>query len=170
MRKLLVFWTLISIITMQAQAQNFKFGHINTTELISVMPQTDSAKVKLEAYIKDNRELYEALRVEYNKMLEEFSTNQEKWSDVVKESKQSDLLEKQSRIADFEQKYQEKYAQEQEKLFTPIREKVKTAIDKVAKANSFTYIFDLAAGNPIYFSETQSVDILPLVKKELGIK
>jgi len=50
----------------------------------------------------------------------------------------------------------------------PVIEKADSAIKKVAKANGFTYIFDTSTGVILYFSE-QSVDIGPLVKKELGI-
>jgi outer membrane protein len=39
----------------------------------------------------------------------------------------------------------------------------------VARENGFTYIFDLSRGSVIYFSE-QSEDILPLVKKKLGLE
>ncbi|MFC2096669.1 OmpH family outer membrane protein [Bacteroidota bacterium] len=48
-------------------------------------------------------------------------------------------------------------------------DKAQAAIEKVAKANGFTYVFDLGAGGLLYFSD-QSIDILPLVKKELGIE
>ena len=59
--------------------------------------------------------------------------------------------------------------QKEAELFQPVMEKAQAAIEKVAKANGFTYVFDLGAGGLLYFSE-QSVDILPLVKKELGIE
>ena len=34
-------------------AQNFKFGHINSDELIQAMPEYDSATVKLEKFRKE---------------------------------------------------------------------------------------------------------------------
>ena len=34
-------------------AQNFKFGHINSDELIQAMPEFDSANVKLEKFRKE---------------------------------------------------------------------------------------------------------------------
>lgn len=170
MRKVFIFMTLAFACTSLANAQNLKFGHINTSDLIRVMPARDSMELKMTAFYKDNEEIYTGMREEYNKKLEDFSANQEKWSAVVKENKQGELVELQNRITKFEQEFQSKRAAEEERLFAPIREKVKTTIDKVAKANGFTYIFDISAGNPIYWSETQSTDILPLVKKELGIK
>jgi len=53
--------------------------------------------------------------------------------------------------------------------FQPIYEKANNAIQEVAKENKFTYVFDLAARSIIYFSE-DSENVLPLVKKKLGIE
>ena len=52
----------------------------------------------------------------------------------------------------------------------PVLQKAEKAIKDVAKENGFTYIFDLARGPIIYFDETMSIDILPLVKAKLGIE
>ena len=59
--------------------------------------------------------------------------------------------------------------QKEAELFQPIMDKAQAAIEKVSKSNGFTYVFDISAGGVVYFSE-KSIDILPLVKKELGIE
>jgi outer membrane protein len=88
---------------------------------------------------------------------------------VVKESKQAELIEMEGRARTQQENAQARLQQEQQKLVEPVQKKLKEAIDKVAKANNFTYIFDIGMGNPAYVNETQSIDIGPLVKKELGI-
>ena len=50
----------------------------------------------------------------------------------------------------------------------PIVDKANATIQKVAKTNGFIYVFDISTGAVTYFSD-QSIDILPLVKKELGL-
>ncbi|MDR2424384.1 MAG: OmpH family outer membrane protein [Prevotellaceae bacterium] len=170
MRKVFIFMTLAFACTFMANAQNVKFGHINTDELVGIMPERDSMDLKLRAFVNDHQEILKGMNEEYNKKIDEFSANQDKWSSIVKENKQAEIIELQTRFSKFQQEGQQKLAAEQERLFAPIREKIKSTIDKVAKANGFTYIFDISTGNPIYWSETQSTDILPLVKKELGIK
>jgi outer membrane protein len=58
--------------------------------------------------------------------------------------------------------------QEQEqKMLEPLQKKVKDAIDKVAKAGKFSYIFDISTGVALYHEG--GIDITELVKKELGI-
>ena len=54
----------------------------------------------------------------------------------------------------------------------PIIEKAKQAIQKVAKANNITMVFDMssAANQIIYHDAAVVVDMLPLVKAELKLK
>ncbi len=56
----------------------------------------------------------------------------------------------------------------QAEVMQPIIEKAQNAIKEVAKANGFTYVYDIASGVLLYFSD-DSEDILPLVKQKLGI-
>jgi len=153
----------------ESNAQAQKFGHINTDELLRVMPEIDSMQSKLQAYGQDLASILEEVQVEINKKEDEFSKNQETWSDVVKESKYRDILDQRRRLQEQQAEMQTKYNSEQQRLFAPIQEKVNKTIEKVAKANNLIYVFDIAAGNPIYFNESLSTDILPMVKKELGI-
>ncbi len=57
----------------------------------------------------------------------------------------------------------------QQEMLQPIIDKANNAIKEVARENGFIYIFDIAGGTILYYSE-KSVDILPLVKKKLGIE
>jgi len=59
--------------------------------------------------------------------------------------------------------------QKESQLLQPIIEKADKAIKEVGKENGYTYIFDLSRGSVVYFSEV-SEDVLPLVKKKLGIQ
>ncbi len=49
-----------------AMAQSFKFGHINSDELIQAMPEYDSATVKLEKFRKELVNALELMAVELN--------------------------------------------------------------------------------------------------------
>jgi outer membrane protein len=171
MRKVLFFICVATAcVSFQANAQTFKFGHVNSGEIWTLMPELDSVKVKLERTEKELVAIIEEGKVEYDKKVDEFAENQDKWSSVVKESKQAELIELQKRLTIQERNATARLQQEQQKLVEPVQKKFKDAVDKVAKANNFTYIFDISNGNPLYFNETQSTDIGALVKKELGIK
>ena len=152
-----------------SQAQNLKFGHLNTNELISLMSERDSAVVKLQAYQNELEETLEGMGTEYNNKVNEYQRKQNEWAPVVLESKQRELQELGQRIQQFQANAQQDMAQMQQTLMTPVIEKAQNAITKVAKANNLVYVFDLSVGALIYFDDAVSLDLLPLAKKELGI-
>ena len=62
------------------------------------------------------------------------------------------------------------YAQKmQQQLMGPVITKAQDATKKVAQAAGYTIVFDVAAGAMAYYNEATVTNILPLVKKELGI-
>lgn len=152
-----------------SQAQNLKFGHVNTNELISLMSERDSAIVKLQAYQNDLVETLEGMETEYNNKVNEYQRKRNEWAPVVIETKERELQELGQRMQQFQQTAQQEMAQMQQVLMTPVIEKAQNAITKVAKANSLVYVFDTSAGALIYFDEAVSLNLLPLAKKELGI-
>ncbi len=166
-RSIMVVALIISAISVNAQ--NFKFGHINSQELILAMPERDSAEAKLKSYAKDLQDQIETLQVEFNKKYQDYLQKKATFTDAIREIKEKELNDLQTRSQEFEQTAQQDYQRQQGELMKPIMEKADAAIKKIAKANGFTYVFDIGAGGVVYFSE-QSTDILPLVKKELGIK
>ncbi|MHC1702662.1 MAG: OmpH family outer membrane protein [Tenuifilaceae bacterium] len=166
-RSIMVVALIISAISVNAQ--NFKFGHINSQELIIAMPERDSAEAKLKRYAQELQDQIETLQVEFNKKYQDYLQKKATFTDAIREMKEKELNDLQTRSQEFEQTAQQDYQRQQGELMRPIMEKADAAIKKIAKANGFTYVFDIGAGGVVYFSE-QSTDILPLVKKELGIK
>jgi outer membrane protein len=149
-------------------AQKQKFGHINSDELMKVMPGSDSAVAKFSAYAKELDSIAKIMQEELNAKYDYFTKNEAKMSDLIKQTKSKELQELQGRIQSFQTSAQEDLKKQQAEILQPIIDKAKGAIDKVAKANGYTYIFDNRQGILLYASPTD--DIFPLVKKELGIK
>jgi outer membrane protein len=170
MRKLLFFLCIAAAcVSFRANAQTFKFAHVNTEEILQILAERDSIVAKMEKTQKELQIILEESNAELQKKEKEFNDNQNTWSEVVKESKQGELVELYRRVQTQQQNAQARLQQEQQKLIVPIHKKLKDAVDKVGKSNGFTYVFDISAGNPMYVNETQSADVSALVKKELGI-
>lgn len=150
-------------------AQNLKFGHINSQELLSLMPERDSAQVVLENYAQQLEEQLETMQVEYNNKVQQYLANQENYSDLIKQTKEQELGDLQERITNFQTTAQQDIQQKEAQLIQPIIDKAEKAIREVAEENGFTYVFDLARGTILYFSDA-SQDILPLVKTKLKIE
>ncbi len=153
---------------MPANSQDLKFGHINSQELLTAMPESDSAQATIEKLAGDYEQQIEEMRVELNKKYDGYLTNRDSYTDLIRQTKEADITEMQQRIANFEQVAQQDLQQQQQQLIQPVLEKANNAIKEVAEENDFVYIFDISRGNPVYFSE-KSIDIQLLVRTKLGI-
>ena len=145
-----------------------KFGHINSTELISAMPESDSAQTRIESLAREYELQLEEMNVELNKKYDEYLTKRDSYTELIRQTKEADINEMQQRIGAFEQNAQMDLQTKQQEWLRPILEKANLAISEVAVEEGFIYIFDISRGNPVYFSD-QSMDILALVKAKLGI-
>ena len=173
MRRFISIASLMIVVALAGQsaiAQNFKFGHINSDELIQSMPEYDSATVKLEKFRKELVNALELMQVELNTKNDSYQKENKTFSDIVRQTKEQELMDMQKRIQDFQANAQTQLQNKQTEVFQPIYLKVDKAIKDVGKENGFFYVFDVAKGSLLYFDETKSINVMPLVKTKLGLK
>ena len=151
-----------------AGASAQKFGHINSQDLYMSMPESDSATARIEALSQEYQLELEAMDVERNKKYDDYLTNINNYTDLIRQSKEAEITEMNQRITAFQQSVEQDLQTKQQEWFTPILEKANQAVSDVATENGFIYIFDIARGNPVFWSD-ESVDILSMVKEKLGI-
>ena len=161
---------IIALAGQSAMAQNFKFGHINSDELIQALPEFDTAQVKLEKFRKELVNALELMSVELNTKNEAYIKDSKNLSDIVKQTKEQELTDMNRRIQEFQTTAQTQLQERQTELFQPVYAKVDKAIKDIGKENGFLYVFDVAKGSLLYFDETKSINILALAKTKLGIK
>lgn len=152
----------------RATAQNMKFAHINSDELIQAMPEFDSASSQLENFRKDLINALELMTVEFNNKNNTYQKDLKTYTDVVRQTKEQELMDMNNRIQEFQTNAQSQLQEKQAQLFQPIYAKVEKAIKDVGKDNGFVYVFDVKG--LLYFDETKSTNILSLTKTKLGIK
>jgi outer membrane protein len=161
---------LIAFTGQNVVAQNLKFAHINSDELIQALPEFDSANVKLEKFRQELINALELMSVELNNKSDAYNKESKNLTDLVKQSKEQELMDMNRRIQEFQTNAQQQLQDKQVELLQPIYAKVDKAIKDVGKENGFMYVFDVAKGSLLYFDETKSTNVLPLAKAKLGIK
>jgi outer membrane protein len=149
-------------------AQSFKTGHINRDDIIMALPAYDTAMKAYNAYGQELTNALELMQVEYNNKLDQYVKDSKTLTDLVKANKEQELADMQTRISNFQQQAQVQLQDKQAELLNPIIEKVTAAINEVAKAQGFIYVYDVRT--LIYFDATKSTDVAPLVKTKLGLK
>ncbi|HOY47846.1 MAG TPA: OmpH family outer membrane protein [Flavobacteriales bacterium] len=149
-----------------AQKSN-KFGHINSAELLSLMPERKTAAAKMDSITKDVEKQLQEMMTEYRTKQEKYTNEAPKLSELVKKDKEEELTSLGTRIQNFQQQAQQSLEQQEQALIEPIVSKAKKAIETVAKENGYTYIFDTSAGSLLFWEESDN--ILVMVKKKLNL-
>lgn len=168
MKKLLLV-AFAAITTLGASAQNLKFAHINSQELLAIFPGRDSAEAKLQKEYTDTQTIMEEMQVEFNKKYQDYLEKQETFSSIAKRAKEEELQELQSRIQNFQSSAQEGLQKKEAELFKPIMDKAKAMVEEAGKEGGYMYVFDTSGGQVLYFSD-KSTDLMPVLKKKLGIQ
>jgi outer membrane protein len=155
----------ISSATLHAQ----KTGHVNSIDLLGMMPEVAKADSTLKALQKELQQQYNTYLSEYQTKVNEYNAMSAEWGEVKREAAEQDIATLQQRITDFESSSQQKLEKRRQELYDPILEKANSAIEAVGKEMKFTYIMDTSGGNLVYIGDDM-VDVLPLVLKRLGIE
>jgi len=143
-----------------------KIGYLNTNELLVQMKEVKSADSLLNQYAEEMQKIYASYVMEYQSKLADYQNNAATWSEVKRESVETDLGNLQIRISDFEKESNQKLETKKQELYNPILEDIKAKIKLVGEENKFTTILD---GSAMLYVGTDAVDIMPMMKKKLGI-
>ena len=170
MFKKILLAVVICIAAVSANAQTFKFGNINMGEIFNIMPETAQVQKEMEELQATYETEHTKMSEEYQKKVSDFLAEQDKLEKNIAEARAQEIDQLQQRIANFRDMAARDIQTQQQSKVAPIIEKINKAIQSVGEKNGFTYIFDLSQGNILFVSPSQCVDVLPLVKAELGIK
>lgn len=152
------------------QAQ--KFGYVNSGSVLEAMPEVKEAESNLDALGKQ-------LQAKGEKMMQDFQLKYQELDRKVQageitpkdqETQTAALEEERQKILQYDQDMQKQLADKKEALLTPILDKVKAAIDAVAKENGYTYVFDGSPGIGVILYADESTNITPMVLTKLGLQ
>lgn len=154
----------------EVNAQDLKFGHINSNELMQLMPEFESARNDLEKLRQQLTSYLEEMSADFRNKYNSYLKDNKNLSDIVKLAREQELNDMDSRIQEFQNNAQIQMQEKQNELFNPVYTKLDNAIKTTGRENNFLYIFDTSQGELLYFDKIKSIDITPLVKVKLGLK
>ena len=165
MKKFLIVIMLLAPMSLLAQ----KFGYVNSTEIVQVMPEFAKAQKKIQDLEKMYTDDFNALRTELEKKGTEFEKLQK---DSVPENilkrRYEELLQMEQRLQEASRELQQSLAQAEQQEMIAIQGKLRDALDAVGRDGGYVCIFDLAGGVP-YISKTLCEDVTAKLRTKLGI-
>ncbi|MDZ4844131.1 MAG: OmpH family outer membrane protein [Chitinophagales bacterium] len=158
----------LTAMTIPAQAQTLKLGHVNITKVLEAMPGYKAAEKKLQEFAMQLQETVGKMEKEYAQKVQDYYDQEKDMLPAIKEIKQREITDLESRIVKLQGSSEEQLGQKQVELLKPLEEQVMAAIKGVATDKGFSYIFDASVGsNLLYYPPTD--DVTDMVKAKLGI-
>jgi outer membrane protein len=164
MKKIMLF-AVVAWMSFFSAANAQKTGYINTNELLVAMPETKKAQERLQKMQDSLNTSYAEMIKEYREKDSVIRVDSAKWTSAKKDIKFKEFQELGEMLQNYSNAAQQYLQQKEQEMFEPVQKIAKEAIQTVAKANGYTYVFN---GEALLVSPP-SDDILPLVKKHLKI-
>ena len=144
-----------------------KIGYISLQELIPAMPEYRKADTALNDYQNALAQNFEDMKKEFTEKDSLLNSKDTvKYTKAQLELKKSELSQMYVKLQGWQQQAQQLYQQKQQDLIQPIQKKAIDAVQTVAKENGYAYVLTKEA----LLTSPPADDLLPLVKKKLGIK
>lgn len=157
-----------SLVAFQSNAQ--KIAYVNMQDLVTAMPEWASADTALGKYQNDLSDALQTMQSDFQSKAESFVKDSSTMSATIKEVKRSELRDLQNRMAQLQQSSQQQLQQKQHDLVEPIINKVKQAVDAIAKAKGYSYVLNDGGDGSLLVVKPAGDDLTAQVKTKLGLK
>ena len=166
MRKIKILLLILCVsISFTVNSQS-KVAHINSTELVSSMPEMNEAKAELEKLAKTYENDIQTMAAELQNKVKQYDTEAAAQTDEENARRLQEVQGMEQSIRQYQNQAQQELQKKEFDLLKPITEKAQAAIVKVAKAQGFDYVLDSTQGQGVILADGK--DLIEDVKRELG--
>jgi outer membrane protein len=137
--------SILLVATSIAVGQTQKIGYVNSAKIFQELPAALEAQKKIDAYAKPFQDSLQAMQSELQGRYEDYQKKEALMNEATKRTEQQKLIEMERQFNAYRvEKFgaEGSVAKESEKLLSPLREKIKTAIAGVAKDEKYSFVFD----------------------------
>ena len=166
MKKIIII-AAMALVSLAATAQETNIAYVDFNEVSMLMPEMDAARATLEENEMTQNEILQSMYEEYQTKVQQYQQKAETWTAAIRQSKESELMEIQSRLEQTQQSFATEINQLQQELQAPIVEKAQNTVNELAKAKGVAVV--LEKGSVIFIDPAQCVDLTPEARKALNI-
>jgi len=127
------------------QAQTPKIGFVNSGKIFQELPEAQDAQRRIDAMTKPIQDAIETKEKELQAKIDDYKKKESMMNDAAKKTAQDEIL-------DLEQKYRNyrteklgndgELAKETDKILAPLKAKILAGIERIAKEEKYSFIFD----------------------------
>jgi len=143
-----------------------KVGTVNVDFVLSKMTEFPQAQKDVEAYAKELDTQFETNYKKYETMVQEYQATENTLTIKQKQAKQDSIITNENDLNSFRQNASKLISLRRDEILRPLYNKIAKAIEKVAKAGSFTQILQID-DSLVYLDDNYDITIAVLA--DMGI-
>ncbi|MBI5324568.1 MAG: OmpH family outer membrane protein [Ignavibacteriae bacterium] len=154
-----------------SQKGGVSIGVVDIETIVKSMPEAENADKMIKDVGLKYRDSLQSIEKDYMSKIEDFDKQKGMMTPDQQKKEQENIRGIQVRYQQFqEEKFgvQGEIAQMREKLLEPIRSKVKTAIEAVAKEEKLNFVFDKGSSALLYSEEKSDITYRVIDKMKRG--
>lgn len=171
-RRLLAFVAILCVgaLVYPAQAQQ-KIGYIDSDYILNQTPEYATVQQQIGRLEEQWRQEIKNKQAEVQELRREFEARELLYTEEERKRKQEEIQQAQQEVEQLRQRYfgpDGQLYQRQQELMRPIQERILTAVEEVATAEGYDYVFD-KSGEFLFMFARDQYDLSDAVLRELGI-
>ncbi len=134
----------VALLIGSASAQQ-RIAYVNSTKIFQEIPEAQDAQKRLEAIAKPVQDEIEKQEKSIQDKLDEYKKKESLLNDAAKKTAQQEIYDLDQKLREYKQQklgQDGELAKQQDKILNPIKDKILKAIESVAKAEKYTFVFD----------------------------
>lgn len=142
----------------EARAQNVKIGFVDFDEIISKLPEFKTIEGQLQSLQTAYQDTLRQIQTNYQTLLDAYQKQQALMNAETKAAEEQKIVGVREQFLKFQQERLGQggtFFQIQAQLLQPVRDKVRAAIERVAKSEKLTLV--LETNSTVYFDEKSDI-------------
>jgi outer membrane protein len=119
-----------------------KIGFVNSARIFDDLPEAKELTKRLETLAKPIQDSLEIFQKEIGALVEDYQKKESMLNDQAKRAKAQEIQELQVRAREYAQRKDTEMGRQREVMLAPLKEKILKAIEKIAKAEKYNFVFD----------------------------
>lgn len=149
-----------------AKAQG-KIGYINFQQLVGQTSEIKSIQTQIDQYQQQFMDILKGMQTELQTKGADYEAKRATMTDAVRSKTETELQDLNKRIQDYQGTASNQVQQKYNELTKPLIDKLKAAINQVAKEKGYTYVIDSSQTELIVAPDSD--DMMAAVKGKLGM-
>ena len=149
-----------------------KIAYIDSQCIYGKYPEFATAQQKLDRMAQDWQQELEQQQQEVDGLFQEYQARELLYTQEERQRKRQEIIDGETQVERLRNQYfgpDGDLFKQQEQLLKPIQEKVLTAIEEIAEAEGYDYVFD-KSGDFVFLYTREQFDLSNQVLEELGIE